>query len=103
MNHELLAILEYIEQERGVSKDQLIDAVEKALLTASRKSIHPANELGRPCRTISIYHTFRNFSIPESAFHGIFPFCFNETKANEEVPHSPLVQIKLKPGEIIRA
>ena len=45
MNHELLAILEYIEQERGVSKDQLIDAVEKALLTASRKSIHPANEL----------------------------------------------------------
>lgn len=45
MNHELLAILEYIEQERGVSKEQLVDAVEKALLTASRKSIHPANEL----------------------------------------------------------
>ena len=45
MNHELLAILEYIEQERGVSKEQLVDAVEKALLTAARKSIHPANEL----------------------------------------------------------
>lgn len=45
MNNELLAILEYIEQERGISKDQLIDAVEKALLSASRKSIHPASDL----------------------------------------------------------
>ncbi len=45
MNHELLAILEYIEQERGVSKEQLVTAVENALLTASRKSIHPANDL----------------------------------------------------------
>lgn len=45
MNHELLAILDYMEQDRGVSKDQLIDALEKALLTASRKSIHPASDL----------------------------------------------------------
>ncbi len=45
MNHELLAILDYMEQDRGVSKEQLIDAVEKALLTASRKSIHPASDL----------------------------------------------------------
>lgn len=45
MNHELLAILEYIEQERGISKEQLAEAVEKALLSASRKSIHPASDL----------------------------------------------------------
>lgn len=45
MNNELLAILEYIEQERGISKAQLAGAVEKALLTASRKSIHPASDL----------------------------------------------------------
>ncbi len=45
MNSELLTILEYIEQERGISRDLLVEAVEKALLTASRKSIHPANEL----------------------------------------------------------
>ena len=43
MNNELLATLEYIEQERGISKEQLVDAVEKAILTASRKSIHPAS------------------------------------------------------------
>ena len=45
MNNELLATLEYIEQERGISKEQLVDAVEKAILTASRKSIHPASNL----------------------------------------------------------
>lgn len=45
MNNELLAILEYIEQERGISRDLLVEAVEKALLTASRKSIHPASNL----------------------------------------------------------
>lgn len=45
MNNELLATLEYIEQERGISKEQLVEAVEKAILTASRKSIHPASNL----------------------------------------------------------
>lgn len=45
MNSELLSTLEYIEQERGISRDVLIEAVEKALMSASRKSIHPANEL----------------------------------------------------------
>lgn len=45
MNNELLAILEYIEQERGINRDLLVDAVEKALLSASRKSIHPASNL----------------------------------------------------------
>jgi N utilization substance protein A len=45
MNSELLTILEYLEQERGISRDVLVKAVESALLSASRKSIHPANEL----------------------------------------------------------
>ncbi|MDD5698561.1 MAG: transcription termination factor NusA [Victivallaceae bacterium] len=45
MNNELLTILEYLEQERGISRDVLVKAVETALLSASRKSIHPASEL----------------------------------------------------------
>ena len=45
MANELLTILEYIEQERGISRDNLIKALETAILTASRKSIHPASEL----------------------------------------------------------
>jgi N utilization substance protein A len=45
MNNELLTILEYIEQERGISRSILVEAVESALLSASKKSIHPASEL----------------------------------------------------------
>lgn len=37
MNGEILAILEQIEREKGVSKDILIQAVETALATAARK------------------------------------------------------------------
>lgn len=45
MSNELLAILEYIEQSRGISRESMIKALENAILTASRKSIHPASEL----------------------------------------------------------
>ena len=45
MNNELLAMLDYIEQERGISKDQLVAAVESAIASASRKSIHPASKI----------------------------------------------------------
>ena len=45
MANELLTILEYIEQERGISRESLIKALESAILTASRKSIHPASDL----------------------------------------------------------
>lgn len=45
MSNELLTVFEYIEQERGISRESLIKALEAAILTASRKSIHPASEL----------------------------------------------------------
>jgi len=45
MNNELLAVLEYLEQERGVSRDILVEAIENALMSASKKSIHPADDL----------------------------------------------------------
>ena len=45
MSNELLTILEYIEQERGIRRDVLVKAIETALLSASKKSIHPASQL----------------------------------------------------------
>ena len=45
MNNELLNILECIEQERGINRNQLIGAVEGAILSASKKSIHPASDI----------------------------------------------------------
>ena len=42
MSNELLTLLEYVEQQRGISRESLIEALESAILTASRKSIMPA-------------------------------------------------------------
>lgn len=45
MSKELLTFIEYIEQARGISRENIVKALESAILTASRKSIHPASEL----------------------------------------------------------
>ena len=45
MNNELLNIFECIEQERGINRSKLIEALETAILSASKKSIHPANDI----------------------------------------------------------
>lgn len=45
MNNELLAVLDYMERERGIDRETLIKAVEGALLSASKKSVSPAKDL----------------------------------------------------------
>ncbi|MBL9157059.1 MAG: transcription termination/antitermination protein NusA [Verrucomicrobiales bacterium] len=45
MTNELLALFEYYEKEKGIKRDTMIDALETALLSASRKSIGPAREM----------------------------------------------------------
>ena len=45
MTNELLALFEYYEKEKGIKREMMIDALETALLSASRKSIGPAREM----------------------------------------------------------
>ena len=45
MNAEFLAILEYWEKEKGISRNVLLSAVEEALLSAAKKAVGPAREL----------------------------------------------------------
>src|SRR6266436_4447003 len=45
MNADLLAVLEFWEREKGISKDILVAAVQEALLAAAKKAIGPAREL----------------------------------------------------------
>jgi N utilization substance protein A len=45
MNAEFLAILEYWEKEKGISRNTLLAAVEEALLSAAKKAVGPAREL----------------------------------------------------------
>lgn len=45
MQGELMAVLNYLETERGIDRDRLIDIVADALIVAARKSGGPADEL----------------------------------------------------------
>jgi N utilization substance protein A len=45
MNNELLAVLNYMEKERGIERETLFLALEEALLAAARKSENSATEL----------------------------------------------------------
>src|ERR1022692_1852828 len=45
MNADFLAVLEYWEKEKGISRDVLMAAVHEALLSAAKKAIGPAREM----------------------------------------------------------
>src|SRR5881392_659898 len=45
MNADFLAVLEYWEKEKGISRDILVAAVQESLLSAAKKAIGPAREL----------------------------------------------------------
>ncbi len=45
MNNELIAVLDYWEREKGITKDTLLAAVQEALVSAAKKAIGPARDL----------------------------------------------------------
>ena len=45
MNADFLAVMDYWEREKGISKDVLIAAVEESLVVAAKKAVGPAREL----------------------------------------------------------
>jgi N utilization substance protein A len=45
MTNELTALFDYFEKEKGMSREKVIDAVSKALLSAARKRLGPLREM----------------------------------------------------------
>jgi transcription termination/antitermination protein NusA len=45
MNADFLAVLEFWEREKGISRDVLVRAVEEAMVSAAKKAVGPAREL----------------------------------------------------------
>ena len=45
MNAEILAVVEFWEKEKGISRQVLLGAVQEALLSAAKKAVGPAREL----------------------------------------------------------
>ena len=44
MNAEFIAMLDYLERERGIKREILLEAVSNALLSASKKSVGAARD-----------------------------------------------------------
>ena len=45
MNAEFIAMLEYLEKEKGIKREVLIEAVQSALLSAAKKSVEAGRNL----------------------------------------------------------
>lgn len=45
MNADFLAVLEFWEREKGISRDVLLNAVQEAVLSSAKKAVGPAREL----------------------------------------------------------
>lgn len=45
MNKDLLAILDYLEKEKGIKRELVISAIQKSLQVAARKSVHGASNV----------------------------------------------------------
>src|SRR5437773_2559349 len=45
MNADFLAVLEFWEREKGINRDDLVAAVQEALLTAAKRAVGPARDL----------------------------------------------------------
>jgi len=61
MNNELLSIISYLERDRGVNREIIIQAIESAIQQAARKSLEVSNdlrvELDRKTLTIKAFDT----------------------------------------------
>lgn len=64
--NELLSLLEYVEQERGIGRDELIDALEKSLASAGRKSIEYGKEIRvKVNRHTGLINAYVDFEVSE--------------------------------------
>jgi N utilization substance protein A len=70
MNGELIAVLEYLQREKGIDKETLLEAVEQALLQASKKSVGPARDLRIEIdRTTGQIRAFAKLLVVEHVFN----------------------------------
>jgi len=67
MNGELLTVLEYIEREKGISRDTILEAVESSLVSASKKTLPTAQELSvRIDRETGNIHVYADALVSDS-------------------------------------
>ena len=103
MNNELLTVINYMERERGVSRELIIQAIESALETAARKSLNVTGgmRVNIDRKTLAV-HAFHSLIVSED---DTGPDLISLRKAREIKPDAlpgEEVEIELPPAQIGR-
>ncbi|NOY74544.1 MAG: transcription termination factor NusA [Kiritimatiellaeota bacterium] len=106
MNNELITLLEYIEQERGIDRDTMVAVLEEALVSAARKSVdQPADDLDVKFeKDTGEYKVFAKLKVVESNSETC-PNCIDLEKAmtrNPGVAVGDVIDWEMTPGNFGR-
>lgn len=90
--NELLSLLEYVEQERGISRNELIEALEKSLASAGRKTIEYGREIRvKVNRHTGLINAYVDFEVTEGPTQGEYMNIEEAQKISPEVKVGEIV------------
>lgn len=104
MNNELTAVLNYMEKERGLDREMLIQALESALVSAARKSYNPTQEIRvhidrKTCRIKAL----SNFTVVEKVADPHLEIGLDKAKAfKPDVALGDSIEIEITPKDFGR-
>ena len=103
MNNELLSIISYLERDRGVDREIIIQAIESAIQQAARKSLEVTNdlrvEIDRKVLTIKAFDTV----VASDEEEGLgFISMRQARRLKKDVQPNDLLEIEIPPGKLGR-
>ena len=103
MNNQLLAVVQHIESERGVSREIVLTAIEQAIMQAARKSRDVTNDLrvviNRNDLSLHIYDTF--VASDEETGPGFLPLA-RARRIKPDIKEGDAIEIELPPARLGR-
>ena len=103
MNNELLSIISYLERDRGVDREIIIQAIESAIQQAARKSLEVTNdlrvEIDRTTLTIKAFDTV----VASDDDEGLgFITMRQARRMKPDIESNGLLEIEIPPGKLGR-
>ncbi len=103
MNNELLSIISYLERDRGVDREIIIQAIESAIQQAARKSLEVTNdlrvEIDRKTLTIKAFDTV----VASDEDEGLgFVTMRQARRIKPDAQQNDLLEIEIPPGKLGR-
>ncbi len=103
MNNELLSIISYLERDRGVDREIIIQAIESAIQQAARKSLEVTNDLrvdiDRTTLTIKAFDTV----VASDEDDGLGFISMRQAKRlNPDIEPNGLIEIEIPPARLGR-